>query len=79
MRHLALTPPAYRACLFAVHGSRSRETRSVLDRHFAIERLGEIEAKLQNPMNEREPIAWHEFHNSFPEKQLERTIETRVT
>jgi hypothetical protein len=41
MRHLALTlpAPANRACFFASHEGRSRETRSLLDGHFAIERL----------------------------------------
>ena len=41
MRHttLALPAPAYRARLFAAHGRRSREARSLLERHFAIERL----------------------------------------
>ena len=41
MRHLALTlpAPANRACVFAAHGGRSRETWSLLDGHFAIDRL----------------------------------------
>ena len=45
MRHFSLTPPApaNRACLFAAHGVRSRETRSLL---FAIEWLAQNRARV---------------------------------
>ena len=41
MRHIALSlpAPANRACVFAAHRGRSREERSRLDRHFAIDWL----------------------------------------
>ena len=64
MRHLALTlpAPANRACLVAVLGGRSRETRSLL---FAIERLARNRSQTPNSMNEPNSLRWQEFHNAL--------------